>query len=186
MKSTKGAMEMSVGTIVTIVLLMSVLVLGLFLVQKVFSSGTSAVDAIDDQVQNEITKLFVEEGRKLAVFPNSLEITLKKGDAPKGFAFSINNKGVESATYVYEVSAVSIGYDYVRQCGSGMSAERANGYLLLDAGTIELGPGSSMERAELVKFKIPESAPPCTIPYQLSIEENGVPYDSVKVYVTIK
>ena len=39
MKSKRGAMEMSVGTIVTIVLLMSVLVLGIFLVQKIFKTG---------------------------------------------------------------------------------------------------------------------------------------------------
>jgi len=177
---------MSVGTIVTIVLLMSVLVLGLFLVQKVFSSGTGAVDAIDDQVQNEITKLFAEEGMKLAIYPNSAEITLKKGDSAKGFAFSINNKGVESATFSYEISAVTVGYDYTRQCGSGMTASRADGYLLLDAGTIPLPPGSAMERAEFVKFNIPESAPPCTIPYQLVIEKEGITYDSAKIYVTIK
>jgi len=179
---------MSVGTIVTIVLLMSVLVLGLFLVQKVFSSGTNAVDAIDDQVQNEITKLFAEENLKLAIYPNSAEINLKKGDSAKGFAFSINNKGIrkEPATFLYEVSAVTVGFDYVKQCGSGMSAERANGYLLLSAGEIELGPGSAMERAELIKFNIPEEAAPCTIPYQLSIDKDGVPYDSAKIYVTIK
>ena len=36
----RGAMEMSVGTIVTIVLLMTVLVLGIFLVQRIFTSST--------------------------------------------------------------------------------------------------------------------------------------------------
>ena len=36
----KAAMEMSVGTIVTIVLLMSVLVLGIFMIQKIFSGST--------------------------------------------------------------------------------------------------------------------------------------------------
>ena len=66
--NSKGAMEMSVGTIVTIVLLMSVLVLGLFLVQRVFSSGTGAIDSIDSQVQNEIQKLFSEEGRTIAIY----------------------------------------------------------------------------------------------------------------------
>jgi len=56
-KNKKGAMEMSVGTIVTIVLLMSVLVLGVFLVQKIFQSSTNVVDQVDQQVQNQINQL---------------------------------------------------------------------------------------------------------------------------------
>jgi len=82
MKSKKAAMEMSVGTIVTIVLLMSVLVLGLFLVQKIFNLGTGAVDAIDSQVQNEITKIFTEEGKSVAIYPSSGEI-IKEGQRSK-------------------------------------------------------------------------------------------------------
>ena len=57
-KNRKAAMEMSVGTIVTIVLLMSVLILGIFLVQKVFRSGSNAIDSVDDEIQNQIIQSF--------------------------------------------------------------------------------------------------------------------------------
>ena len=53
-KNKKAAMEMSVGTIVTIVLLMSVLILGIFLVQNIFKSAKGAVDLTDKQLKNEI------------------------------------------------------------------------------------------------------------------------------------
>ena len=76
MKTKKAAMEMSVGTIVTIVLLMSVLILGIFLVQKIFSSSTNAIDTIDNEVQNQITQLFSDEGNKLAVYPTSRDIVI--------------------------------------------------------------------------------------------------------------
>ena len=58
-KNTKGAMEMSVGTIVTIVLLMSVLVLGIFFVSKIFTSSNNAIDSIDSQVQSEINQILL-------------------------------------------------------------------------------------------------------------------------------
>ena len=53
-ENKKAAMEMSVGTIVTIVLLMSVLVLGLVLITNIFSGATSSVKTIDDKVKSEI------------------------------------------------------------------------------------------------------------------------------------
>ncbi len=69
MKSRKGAMEMSMGTVVTIVLLMSVLVLGIFLVQKIFKVGTSAIDGIDAKIQGEINEMFADEGEKVIIYP---------------------------------------------------------------------------------------------------------------------
>ncbi|MEM3091480.1 MAG: hypothetical protein QXU39_02390, partial [Candidatus Pacearchaeota archaeon] len=57
LRQKHAAMEMSVGTMVTIVLLMIVLVLGIFFIQKIFSAGTNAIETIDNQVQNEIQKL---------------------------------------------------------------------------------------------------------------------------------
>src|SRR3989344_5188244 len=90
LKSKKAAMEMSVGTMVTIVLLMVVLVLGIFLIQRIFRAGTNAIDSVDSEVQSQIQKLFSEEGKTIAVYPTSREITLSKGDR-KGFAFSVRN-----------------------------------------------------------------------------------------------
>ena len=185
MKSTKGAMEMSVGTIVTIVLLMSVLVLGIFLIQNIFSGSQDAVTAINDQVQNEINKLFSEEGKTVAIYPSSREVTVKKGDTPKGFAFSINNKDVESHTFSYEVKAVS-SFDFAGRCGSSMTEAKANSYILAPKGTVRLPASSQMEIPEIVKFQIPDAATSCTIPYKLMIDDENGPYQDVTVYVTIK
>lgn len=181
----KGAMEMSVGTIVTIVLLMSVLVLGIFLVQNIFGGSQDAVDAINTQVQNEINKLFSEEGKSVAVYPGSREVSVNKGDSPKGFAFSINNKDVEMHTYTYEVRALE-SFDFAGRCGSAMTMARANGYLLASKGTVRLAASSQMEIPELVMYQIPESASSCTIPYKLMIDDENGPYQDVTIFVTIK
>ena len=177
----RAAMEMSVGTIVTIVLLMMVLVLGIFFIQKIFSTGTSAIDTVDSEIQSQIQKLFSQEGRKIAVYPTSREITLKKGDTPKGFAFSVRNNEVESAQFSYTVIASD-----ASRCGSTFAEEDANAMLLGGSGSFNLGPGDSLELARMVKFVVPESAPPCTITYQLDVKKGSESYTGADVFVTIK
>jgi len=177
----KATMEMSVGTIVTIVLLMTVLVLGIFLVQKIFGASTNAIETIDNEVQDQIKKLFTSEGKKLAVYPTSQEITLKKGDTPKGFAFSVKNKDVETAEFSYIVEA-----DDVSDCGSSLTKAKADDFLLGGSGSFSLGPGNSLEIPRLVKFNIPETTPPCTIIYNLEVEKDGVSYTGAQIFVTIK
>ncbi len=178
-KDRKAAMEMSVGTIVTIVLLMSVLILGIFLVQKIFSSSTNAIDTIDNEVQNQINQLFKDDNAKTAIYPPSNDINVKKGEDPKGFAFSVRNNGVEEAEFSYTLEAADIS-----KCGSTMTEEKANSYLLAGDKTFNIGPGDM--RNKLVRFDVPEDAPPCTIVYQLEIQKAGVSYDGADIFVTIK
>lgn len=185
MKSKRAAMEMSVGTIVTIVLLMSVLVLGIFLVQNIFSGSQDAVGAINDQVQNEINKLFSEEGKSLAVYPNSRQIELDEDDDGKGFAFSVKNRDTENHIYTFKVEAAE-GFDFAGKCGSAMTKAKADNYLLLPSGTIRLSAGGEMDIPEIVAFQIPDSPIPCTIPYDLMIDDENGPFQDATVYVTIK
>jgi hypothetical protein len=183
-KSRKAAIEMSMTTFVTIVLVVIVMVLGIFFIQKIFTSGTNAIDSIDSQVQSEINKLFADEGGKIAVYPTSRQITLKKGDDPKGFAFSVRNDDKEGHEYDYSITA-----DDVSNCGSSMTKKEAENYLLGGMGSFSLGAGNSLDLPRLVKFDIPESAPPCTIIYTLHImrDDNAKDDDSsADIFITIK
>ncbi len=182
MKSKRGALELSTGTMVIIILSMVVLVLAIFFIQQIFSLGTGAVDAVDAEIQSQIQELFAEEGRKVAVYPTSREITLKKGDTPKGFAFSVKNIGdVTSAesTFTYDVTAFD-----VTRCG--FSEETADSFLLGGSGSFALGPGNSLDFPVLVKFVIPETAPPCSMVYRLKILKDGLSYSNPEIFVTIK
>ncbi|MEA3414164.1 MAG: hypothetical protein U9Q99_01415 [Nanoarchaeota archaeon] len=181
MKNKKAAMEMSVGTIVTIVLLMSVLVLGIFLVQKIFSSSTGAIDQVDTELQNQINELFTKEGKGLVIMPASRDIKIKKGSNPVGFAFSVLNKGTEGAEYTFEIYA-----DDISTCGTQMTKEKADKFLLPSSGTFALRAGNSLDPARLVKFNVPEVAPPCTIIYVLKISKDGKISDSADIFMTIK
>jgi len=181
MKSKKAAMELSVGTIVTLVLLMSVLIFGIFLVQKIFSSSTNAIDSVDDEVQSQISQLFSEGGKKLAIYPTSRKVTVKKKDDLKGFAFSVKNIDVESAEFTYNVYAKD-----VSKCGSTFTEEKADNYLLNYQGSFDLGPGDEMIEPEIVVFDLDALAPPCTIVYYLEIHKGETPYAGLSIFVTIK
>lgn len=180
--SKRAAIEMSMTTIVTIVLVVVTLVLALVLIRTIFTSSTSAVEQIDTAIQDQINKLFASEGTSLAVYPAARQITLKKGDVPKGFAFSVKNNDVESATFSYNIVATD-----VTSCGSTFTAERANAFLLGGTGSFSLGAGNKLDLPILVKFSIPESSPPCTIVYTLNVDgtASGFP-TSTNIFVTIE
>ncbi len=179
---TKGAMEMSVGTIVTIVLLMSVLVLGIFLVQRIFKTGTSAIDSVDTKIQSEIDRLFSDEDKSVVIYPKEREITISKGESG-GFAFSILNTEQEEGAFSYAVSVGEIGE------GCQLSEEQAEKLIVLGktGENINLPSGSKLEDAIFVKFTIAKAAPLCKIRYLLDVENNGAQYSpSIGIDLEIK
>jgi len=182
-KSRKAALEMSVGTIVTIVLLMSVLILGIFLVQRIFSSSTNAIDQVDSQIQSEITKLFSNSEKDLIIYPTSTTIDIKRGDDPAGFAFSVkNNDGANAQDYIYTVSSNGLPSGL---CGS-LTNEQANSYIIGATGPFTLGGGNSLENPRLVRFSVPDTAPSCSFFYDLNIEGSLGQLEGTQVFVSFK
>ena len=153
-QNKKGAMEMSVGTIVTIVLLMSVLVLGIFMIQKIFSGSNDAIDSVNDQVSSEITKLFSESQEDLILYPQSGRVTVKKGNVPSGAAFSYKNPELESKTFVWTVEALE-SYGYMEKCGSTMSKKVADSYLELPGDRFQ-AKASGLSTPQKIFFEVPE------------------------------
>ncbi len=67
LKYKRGAIELSIGTVVIIVLAMSMLILGLVLIRNIFTGATESVNILDDKVQNEIKNLFNDENSNVIV-----------------------------------------------------------------------------------------------------------------------
>lgn len=175
-KDKRAAMEMSVGTIVTIVLLMTVLILGLILTRTIFKSSIENIGGIDQAVKGEINKLFAEDNsRKVVVYPPTRKITIQKGEENLGFGFSIRNTASQEDSFSYEVSAVE------NNCG--MSLDGANSLITLGRtrDDISLPAGSFMDDPIFVRFGLGENVPPCQIRYSIKIENSaglyGVPPD---------
>lgn len=174
LNNRKAAMEMTMGTMVTMVLLVGVLILGGFLVNKIFFGATESVGAINDQVRSEISKLFSENAdRKIIIHPSSRVVELRKGYRGIGFGFLIRNVDTKSSTFSYIVNAGEV------DCQE-LSLTQADSFIGLGskADAITIGPGEIMEDAAGVTFNIPDSAPPCSIRYYINLKKDGQSYGS--------
>ncbi|MGY4884926.1 MAG: hypothetical protein ACP5NZ_05095 [Nanobdellota archaeon] len=91
-RNKKAAMEMTVGTIVTIVLLMSALVLGLVLTKTIFVNTTNSVNSIDEQMKSEINDLFEQDESKDLIVGLGGESTakIKQGTDQFGIPFAFS------------------------------------------------------------------------------------------------
>jgi len=166
-QSKKAAMEMSVGTIVTIVLLMTVLILGLVLVRTIFKGSVENINSIDQSVKNEINKLFSEDtSRKVVVYPATRDITLAKGDEG-GFGFSIRNTEPSDQTFTYTVTVSEI------PSNCQMTEKQAEDLIILgQSGSVQIPSGDALENPVLVKFSIGESASICNIRYGVNVKQS--------------
>ncbi|MFH0808529.1 MAG: hypothetical protein V1888_02835 [archaeon] len=170
----KGALEMSVGTIVIIVLSMSMLILGMVLIKNIFSSANNAMDMTDSQIVNEINKMFVEDKKVAVNLPNQIA-KIKQGEE-WGVGFVIKNleKGVSSSSeFSYEVTIADD--DFTKKCGIGI-ADVENGWIKTGrAGSAgKLGPGEVY--VGRTRFMIPEGAPFCIFRLNIAVEKDRVPY----------
>ena len=105
----KAQLEMSVGTIVTIVLLTLALILGVILTNTIFQGAKENINSIDQSVKTEINKLFAEDtSRMIVVYPPTMQVSIAKG-TPGGFGFSIRNVDRDDGTFSYDVAASEIG-----------------------------------------------------------------------------
>jgi hypothetical protein len=179
--SKKAQMEMSVGTIVTIVLLMTVLILGLVLVRTIFKGATSAVDLTDQQLTNQINQFFAEDdNRKIVVYPQTGEISIKKGDEG-GFGFSIRNLNREDGSFSYEIKSV--------EASCSITLAEADNLIVLGKTRqgINIPSGSAMDSAILIKFLISENIPLCNIRYGIDVKEGNLQYgNTVTVDVNVR
>lgn len=174
-KNKKGAIELSIGTIVIIVLAMAMLILGLTLVRTIFTGATYNVQELNKNVEGEINKLFNEkEGVKTIIYLPNNEADIKKGTS-YGVAFAIKNtvQGENFAgRFSYKIQSSSV------QTGCKLSLAQADSYVILGStGSVDISPGSDPV-ARLAKIQPPDAAPLCEIFYDLIVTKDGQPYDT--------
>jgi hypothetical protein len=181
MKNKKAAMEMSMGTIVTIVLLMSVLVMGIFFVQKIFGAGTNAVDLTEQQLQSEIGKLFSEDA-KVVIYPSSRNIELEPGERGE-IGIGIKNIATTAgAATTFNYMAVTDGN------GCGLTDEQIENWIIIrKSGSIPVGIGDT--GVVRIPFQSPEGTPNCLAGFKINVyrgEGTSDPYKSESFDVVIQ
>ena len=164
---------MSINTIVILVIAMTMLILGIVLVRTIFIGAIFNIDIINDNVENEIRKLFIDENDKVTIYLSGGVANVDQGD-DWGLAFGIRNveKGTsQPSTFAWDIRVGSYSCE-------GLTPQEAESWILTrKTGSRELLPGQ--DTFVLVGFQFPETASLCRIPYDLIVTKNGQPYDQV-------
>lgn len=171
-KNKKGAIEMSVGTIVTIVLMVTMLILGIVLIRNIFSSAKGVVDLTDEQLRDEVNKLFSEE-HALVIYPGTKYIEIKQ-DSIDAIGFGIKNlqQGAAGETrFSYQVSASD-----VSNCG--ISEEVAESWIVVGKAEDDLAIQIGGYVARKIRFQIPLGSPLCIARFKVEVQADGDIYGS--------
>jgi hypothetical protein len=180
MKNKKAAIELSMSTIVVLVLAMSMLILGLILVKSIFSGATYNVDQMNNKVKDQINQLFAED-QKMVVYLANNNVEIKQGQE-WGVAFVVKNILKDSSIspkFSYEVTEVE------SSC-TAIDATKAMSYIKLgkksDSG-VAIAPGDT--EGWVVRFSIPETSPLCMIRYNIAITADGQTYTQESFDISI-
>jgi|TARA_Y100000310_G_scaffold96765_1_gene94511 hypothetical protein len=167
-KNKRAALELSIGTIVILVLAMSMLILGLILIRTIFSGAKFNVETMNKKVEAEINKLFVEDQRAVIYLPN--RIALVKQGSDFGLGFGINNI-IATQEFSWKIK-VPRDDRLSKKCGFS-NEDKALDWITT-GGTGKVRIGSGQKYTDIVRFNIPEGAisdiSTCIIRFQLVIE----------------
>jgi hypothetical protein len=173
MKNKIGSIEMSVGTIVTIVLSVTLLILGIFFVQNIFSTANGVADLTDQQLRSEISKLFSEED-KISIYPGTRFIEIKQ-ETTDGVGIGIKNLLQGSGgdtTFSYEV--VVSDSTIKEKCGIG--EDEVINWITTGKSEKDIPIPSGDISTQKVLFDIPTGAPLCTVRFRINVYANGKSY----------
>lgn len=83
LRNKKAGFEMSITTLVVIVIAVILLILGLVFVRQIFGTGTKSISIIDQQVKNKLQTMFGEEGGLVITYSRTVDIRA----GTQGFTF---------------------------------------------------------------------------------------------------
>ncbi|PIN78074.1 hypothetical protein COV15_00225 [Candidatus Woesearchaeota archaeon CG10_big_fil_rev_8_21_14_0_10_34_12] len=165
----RAALELSIGTMVIIILAITMLILGLALVRNIFKSSMYNVDQMSNKIEEELNKLF-SEGKKIAIYGANNIFEPKQGDS-WGVAFGVKSfeTGIDAATkFSYIVSVASSDEEIKQNCGSEWSKAKAISWIVAGkTSDFTLPVGDSYK--SIIRFKIPENAPLCIVRYNIDV-----------------
>ena len=173
-KNKNAAIELSIGTVVVIVLAMSMLVLGIVLIRNIFAGATKSVDILNDRVIGEITSLFADEGSDVIVKLGADQtVKIKQGSGP--FRVAIGARKSDSS----QLTRDTIQYKLVLDTSQGNCASSSSYGLAKTKQLFKtvLDTYSDFDRFQgsqafaLVELNIPDGTPLCTQEVNIDIKE---------------
>jgi len=172
----KRGMELTISTLVVIILALMMLIVGTIIVKKTYCAAITGVTSMDDLTRQQIMNLFSQQDNKVAV--KELENEISRG-IYYGVGFIIENEDkITSAGFSYNINAIDLG-----DCP--ISEQDAEDYIVSgNSGTATIAAGDTF--SDVVEFMVPKDAPLCSLKYQIEVEKNGEFYGSARFQVIIK
>ena len=176
-KNKNAAIELSIGTVVVIVLAMSMLVLGIVLIRNIFAGATISVDILNDRVIGEITSLFADEGSYVVVKLGADQTAkIKQGSGP--FRIAIGATKTDSSQIT---SRDAVQYKLTLDtspgnCASSSSYTEASTKKIFKTTFDNWNSFDKFQGSQtfaLVELNIPDGMPLCTQKVNLDVKERA-------------
>lgn len=181
--SKGGAVELSISTIVIVVLAVSMLILGLVLVRTIFKTATNVATMSDDALKNQMAKLYGEDSR-LVVYPDTKEVSvsIKDGSGKFGFAMLNNEQGSsKNMKFSYTITAVE---STVKKNCNGATVQEMMDKITTPTSDKDITIASGDKSEQIVRFKVATGDPLCLVRYRIDVTVNGEPYSSEQMDVS--
>ena len=186
-RNKRAAIEMSIGTIVTLVLSVTLLIILIGFITKVGNFGNDIIDQTDDQVMKKITSAFMNgEIEEISIAPIDGALEVKAGsDSQFGLVIGNTLEGVNGATTTFSYE-IFVNENDLGTCGK----TKAELESLIPTGKSDSGiivsPGDVSNLLRVPLF-IPKGFPTCTFRYRINVyKSDGTPYGSEAMDVRIK
>lgn len=151
-KNNRAAMELSMGTIVVLVLGVSMLILGMVLIRNIMCSGIQITEDLSTGVKNEIKTLFGADTYGVKCLGQG-GAEVKLGSGGKRPVICIFRTDTESE---YDLAVTSI------ESLSGAASAVVNGWVIDKGWKGSVVPGQEQEET-VVLFDIPRDAPSTSV-----------------------
>lgn len=163
-KNREGALELSIGTIVVIVIGMSMLILGLVLVRTIFSGSISSVDTLNEQVQNEIQDLFGDNTGNMVIKLGSANTAkVKPGSDPFNVAIGAQHPDGSSITRDTLEYKITLADDSDNNCVRILGKQRAEALFITRVNTWnKFDEFSGSNAFALIQIEVPKGTAKCT------------------------
>lgn len=163
MKGKRGALELSIGTIVIIVLALSMLILGVVLVRTIMCGAIGLTGDLNNKVQSEINKLFGATGGEVQCIGMGDEAATMIPGKTNNIWCAI--KAPVTADYELEVESIegSISKETTLESWIGIGGRKWRG---------NVAPGDEVPK-KVLRLDLPENAPEENIVVRLVARKDG-------------
>jgi len=187
MKQKKAAVELTMGTMVTVVLAISALILGIVLVQKIFTGATDSVDTVNEKVMGEINNLFADENSNVLVkLGGDKKAKIRVGTEEFGVAIGAMTPDGTSTNRERMTYKISFDEKAKENCITKIGKSATESLLVQPIGTwlpFDMAQGATA--GARVSFKIPKGTAICSQKIYIDVrdgtEEIGSTYFQVEL-----